>query len=168
MVQLTDRLETAGKRIVVVAAPGDRRDEDIKEIGTLVAGHYDHYICRRDDNTRGRDGDEVPNMQRQALLDAGVASEQIEMIPDEAQATSRALEMAKTGDLLLIFGDDITRTWKQITGFQSGESSPVHSSGATIIPIAPPEVPQAAYGSGEELIRDERGVRLARPQEISD
>ncbi|HRV81143.1 MAG TPA: cyanophycin synthetase, partial [Planctomycetota bacterium] len=59
MVDLVGRLEPKGRRIVVVAAPGDRRDEDIIEVAEAVAGKFDHYICRRDDNFRGRDGDEV-------------------------------------------------------------------------------------------------------------
>jgi cyanophycin synthetase len=168
MVQLTDRLDALGKRIVVVAAPGDRRDQDITEIATLVAGHFDHYICRRDDHFRGRDGDEVPGMQRQALLDAGVPEVQIEMIPDEVEAVNRALEMAEVGDLLLIFGDKIARCWKQITGFQSGEAGPMTDpeTGVTHLPMQ--ELPEAAYGSGDDLIRDERGVRLARPQQLED
>jgi cyanophycin synthetase len=168
MVQLTDRLETRGRRMVVIAAPGDRRDEDIREIARLIAGHYEHYICRRDDNTRGRDGDEIPRMQRQALLDAGVPEDRIEVIPDEVQAIARALELARDGDLLLIFGDKIARSWEQITGFRSAsgpESSPPH---AALPRLDRTQVPEAAFGSGEELIRDERGVRLARPQELED
>ena len=49
------------------AAPGDRRDEDIREIATLAAGHFDHYVCKRDDNPRGRGETEVPDMLRDAL-----------------------------------------------------------------------------------------------------
>ncbi|MFT4540402.1 MAG: cyanophycin synthetase [Planctomycetota bacterium] len=168
MVELTDRLETKGKRILVIAAPGDRRDQDILEIATITAGHFDHYICRRDDNTRGRDGDEVPRMQCQALLDAGVPESAIEQIPDEAKATQRALELAKPGDLVLIFGDNITRTWKQITGFQSGDAAPSETDTASLVHLAPREIPESAFGNSDELIRDERGVRLARPQELED
>ena len=47
---LVDRFEVEGRRIVVLAAPGDRRDEDIREIAEIAAGHFDHYICRCDDN----------------------------------------------------------------------------------------------------------------------
>ena len=43
-----------GRRIVVLAGPGDRRDEDLVAIAHAVAGRFDHYICRRDDNLRER------------------------------------------------------------------------------------------------------------------
>ena len=64
MVNLTDQLEVKGRRLVVLAAPGDRRDQDIQEIASLAAGHYDHYVVRRDDNPRGRGPMEVPKMLR--------------------------------------------------------------------------------------------------------
>ncbi len=169
MVGLSNRLEIQGKRVLVIAAPGDRRDEDIRDIATACAGHFDHYICRRDDGLRGRDGDEVPGMQRDALLAAGVAAEQIEVIPDEVEAIERALCMGEAGDLLLIFGDELERSWNQITGFQSEESEARESNqagnaGERTVEI----VPGFKYGGDEQLIRDERGVRLAKVVEVSD
>ncbi|MDP6937817.1 MAG: cyanophycin synthetase [Planctomycetota bacterium] len=167
MVQLCDALQPDGKRVLVLAAPGDRRDEDILDIATHCAGHFDHYICRRDDNTRGRGDDEVPTLQRQALIDAGVDSKLIEIIPKESDAVNRALALGEPGDLLLIFGDAIERCWEQITGFQSegGEEQPA----ASPVPALPRQLlTDSALGVGEELVRDERGVRLARRQEPSD
>ena len=60
MCDLVERLDVSGRRIVVLAAPGDRRDEDIHDIGRIAAGRFDRYICRRDDSLRGRKPDEVP------------------------------------------------------------------------------------------------------------
>ena len=44
MCQLVERLDVAGRRLVVLAAPGDRRDEDIADIGRIAAGRFDRYI----------------------------------------------------------------------------------------------------------------------------
>jgi cyanophycin synthetase len=66
MCNLVDRFEPDGRRILVLAAPGDRRDEDIREIAAIAAGHFDHFICRCDDNRRGRGPDEAdPGARRQ-------------------------------------------------------------------------------------------------------
>src|SRR6185295_10815775 len=73
MADLAQRLDVKGRRIVVLAGPGDRRDEDLRAIAAAVAGRFDHYICRRDDALRGRDGDEVPRIIARALQDGGVA-----------------------------------------------------------------------------------------------
>ena len=120
MCDLVDRFEPEGKRIVVLAAPGDRRDQDIREIAGIASGHFDHFICRRDDNTRGRGDDEVAVMLKNKLLEEGISADRIEVIPDEQEATSRALEMAEANDLVLVLADNIKRTWKQIIYFNSG------------------------------------------------
>jgi cyanophycin synthetase len=179
LVELAQRLEVKGRRIVVLAAPGDRRDADIMEIGHAAAGHFDTYICRRDDQRRGRDGDEVPAMLRKALMEKGVAEASILVIPDEVEAIDRALQLGREGDLVLIFADALTRSWKQILHFVpevDGAGPRVSAASATpasvrpsngaaadapsALPAAPAFVPPAF--DGDLLVRDERGVRLAR------
>jgi len=164
--QVMDRFEIPGRKIVVLAAPGDRRDEDIREIGQIAAGHFQHYICRRDDNPRGRDLDEVPRLLQQGLRQAGVESEQIQLIPDEQTATAEALALARPGDLLLILGDVIARTWKQIIYFKPGEDMAQDSKPkAPMASLTPEDVGSFELDGTMALIRDERGVRLARESE---
>src|ERR671915_931152 len=90
MCDLVERLDVVGRRICVLAAPGDRRDQDIADIGRIAAGSFDRYICRRDDNLRGRKPDEVPQLLRDALLANGVPADHIEVIPDEQLAVDTA------------------------------------------------------------------------------
>ena len=122
MADLAQRLDTTGRRIVVLAGPGDRRDEDLRAIADAVAGRFDHYICRRDDSLRERAPDEVPRIQSAALQARGVPASAISIIPDEQEAIDAALGMGQPGDLLLIFADALTRSWKQITKFRSAAS----------------------------------------------
>jgi cyanophycin synthetase len=158
----TSRLETNGRKIAVIAAPGDRRDEDIRQIAEIASEHFDHFICRADDNRRGRGHNELPNMLRETLILKGVSEDCIEVIADEEPAVDRALALAEEGDLLLILGDDITRCWKQIIYFESekGESSPEEIS-----PVPAEEVGEMdALLEAGRLIRDDRGVRLAKEE----
>jgi len=160
---LTDRFEVEGRRIVVLSAPGDRRDEDIRDIADIASGHFDHYICRCDDHRRGRGADEVAVMLKNKLLENGIDADRIEVIPDEQEATTRALELAETGDLVLVLGDSIKRTWKQIIYFNSGakvEDRP--SKAPTTIEL--PDVGDFALSGDLEIISDERGVRIAREE----
>lgn len=180
MTDLAQRLDVQGRRIVVLAGPGDRRDEDLIAIARAAAGHFDHYICRRDDGLRDRASDEVPRIQAAALRAAGVAEAAISIIPDEQEAIDAALHMGQAGDLLLIFADQLTRSWKQITKFKPPgavartQARPTRSpppdahgedghylagfgaDGAGSAHAAGPPAP-----SLEGLIRDERGVRFA-------
>ena len=163
MCDLVDRFEADGKRIVVLSAPGDRRDEDIREIAGIASGHFDHFICRCDDNRRGRGEDEVAIMLKNRLLEKGISADQIEVIPDEQEANARALEMAEAGDLILMLGDNVKRAWKQIIYFNSG--SRTESSGKkTTNSVDMPEFEQFDFDSDIEIISDERGVRIAREE----
>ena len=165
MVSLVKRLDVAGRRLVVIAAPGDRRDQDIAEIGRIAAGHFERYVCRRDDNLRGRRPDEVPKLLRDALLDNGVPAEQILVVPDEQAAVDTVLREADAGDLVLIFGDAITRTWKQVIQFRP-DSTPRVAARAQPAPAE--MVAVASVDGGEdhrrEFVRDSRGVRMAREE----
>ena len=137
MVDLVERLQPLGKRIVCVTCPGDRRDEDIRDIAAKVAGHFDTYLCHVDDNPRGRAPDEVPTLMKAALIEFGVPEDAIELPGSETAAVQAALEMARPNDLVLIFCDGITRSWKQIIYFHPKEApKPV-----------PPESRLAASGS---------------------
>ncbi|HEY7481185.1 MAG TPA: cyanophycin synthetase [Gemmatimonadales bacterium] len=164
MCDLVGRLEVAGRRLCVLAAPGDRRDEDIKEIGRIAAGRFDRYICRRDDQLRGRKPEEVPHLLRDALLEYGVGAEQIAVIPDEQAAVDASLREAQAGDLVLIFGDAITRSWKQVIQFRP-DARPIDRAPR----VSRPEpalalAPELAAGEDRrrEFVRDVRGVRLPR------
>src|SRR4030088_1293309 len=173
MADLAQRLDVTGRRIVVLAGPGDRRNEDLVAIANAVAGRFDHYICRRDDNLRDRATDEVPRIQAQALRAAGVREHAISVIPDEQEAINAALSMGQPGDLLLIFADALTRSWNQITKFKpAGVSVPQPAERASrpmdreIIRKIAEGVPLVGEGPPtvfnlEGLIRDERGVRVA-------
>ncbi len=166
MADLAQRLDVAGRRIVVLAGPGDRRDEDLVAIADAVAGRFDHYICRRDDSFRGRDGDEVPRIQARALVAKGVPESAISIIPDEQDAIDAALRMGRPGDLLLVFADALVRSWKQIIKFRpEGSAAPVAKSTPADIalPVSSPE--DSALISMEGMVRDERGIRFSRESE---
>ncbi len=166
MVQLVERLGPTGRRIVVITAPGDRRDEDIAAVGRAVTGNFDQYICRQDDNRRGREPGEVPRMLHDILVDAGVPPDLVTIVEDEQEAVRTALGVARAGDLLLIFGDNVARCWDQVVNFQPvhverrAVRRPVEGDGATVV--------LQERATPRTFVRDVRGVRLARDIELED
>jgi cyanophycin synthetase len=165
MADLAGRLDVTGKRIVVLAGPGDRRDEDLVAIANAVAGRFDHYICRRDDALRGRDGDEVPGILAKALRAAGVPDAAISIIPDEQQAIAAALQMGRSGDLLLVFADALVRSWKQIIKFRPAGTPAPHAESAPSaisVLVTEPAFDESSFAALGDLVRDERGVRFSR------
>jgi cyanophycin synthetase len=166
MCELAQRLDVLGRRIIVLAGPGDRRDEDLRAIAEAAVGKFDHYICRRDDSLRGRDGDEVPGILAKALKAGGVPESQISIIPDEQEAIEAALRMGRPGDLLLIFADALTRSWKQVTKFRPEGTAPVRKQTVAAPVLEAPTLLEDDYSPAlEGLVRDERGVRLAREED---
>ena len=108
-------------------------------------------------------------MLRARLLERGVDEARVDVVPSESQAVLAALAMAREGDLVVIFGDNIKRCWKQVAGHKVGEAD------LAALPEEPPTQgfvqanPDAfRLEPGAELIRDERGVRIARVEEESD
>ena len=162
MADLAQRLD-ASRRIVVVAGPGDRRDEDLREIANVVAGKFDHYVVRRDDSLRGRDGDEVPRIIAKALQAAGVDEAAISVIPDEQQAIDAALRMGQPGDLVLVFADALTRSWKQIIRFKPDGDMPKAAPRAEV-PALETTLDEQLVAAMEGVVRDERGLRFEREE----
>jgi cyanophycin synthetase len=186
MAETVKRMDVGGRRLCVLAAPGDRRDEDIRGIAAMAAPAFDRFILRRDDSLRGRGPDEVTELLHAGLLAAGVSEEAISVIPDEQEAVTAALRMGEPRDLLVIFGDNITRCWKQIIRFGGGESrasvAPAIGGLVASTPPPPAPAPSGEVSGGDDvepvrderprsatrqtdLIVDERGVRIAREEE---
>jgi cyanophycin synthetase len=86
-----------------------------------------------------------------------VRSEQIHVIPPEPEALETMLGMAEPNDLLLIFGADVTRCWKQIIYFKPKWGAPDGSA-------KPAETASEPSLSSlyPDLVTDERGVRIKR------
>jgi cyanophycin synthetase len=155
-------LTVHGRRIGVISAPGDRRDQDILDLAPAAPG-FDLILLREDDNRRGRKPGEVGDLLRRGLHDAGFPADRIaEQVYTEEEAVQRALETAQPGDLLVIFGDKLERCWQQIVSFgrpagAPAESIPVSSvfaagnEGFTPLPaiLAPEPMPARGARAGE-------------------
>ena len=160
---LATRLDVSGKRRIVMAMPGDRRDEDVIEVANITAKGFDSFICKADDDRRGRGHDEVPQMLKQQLIGAGISEADVQVIPSEEEAVQQALNECKKGDLLIILGDNISRSWKQIVHFNDdNESDNQDEAPSQDFPekLFEPVEQEFELNAGESLVHDERGVRL--------
>ena len=160
MAVLAGRLEPAGRRTIVLSVPGDRRDEDIRNSVKACLPQFTHFVCKADNNRRGRSHDEIPQLMRKYLMEFGVDDANITVIADEEPAVDYALNAAEAGDLLVITADDLTRTWKQIIHFNNEAVVDKATVPGTKVYL-PEKAKRYVLDQDEELIIDERGVRLA-------
>jgi cyanophycin synthetase len=102
----------ARRRIGVLAIPGDRRDEDIRRAGRSAAegGYLDFAIVKEDQDLRGREPGEVAALISDGLRTAGLPDEKIVVIPSEADAVAKAMDMAGEDDLVFILADKVPKT----------------------------------------------------------
>ncbi len=160
MADLAERLDPTGRRTIVLSVPGDRRDEDIRESCEACLPQFTHFICKADLNRRGRGHDELPQLVRKYLLELGVDDDNITVIAEEEAAIDHALNVAEEGDLLVITADDLTRSWKQIINLNSDQRETKETIPGTKV-FVPEKEKRFVLDQDEELIIDERGVRLA-------
>ena len=94
------------RRIGCVTAPGDRRDEDIREAGRLAA-RLDHIIIKEDVDRRGRAPGEIAGLIREGLLEKGFSEDRIEIVPSEPDAIEHGISMLTQDTMLVVFADKI-------------------------------------------------------------
>ncbi len=111
MCDLVGRLRKR-KTIGVIAAPGDRRDDDIRELGRIAGAAFDRLVVKEDSTRRGRVVGEVATLLVDAATAAGAAH--VDVVLDEVAAVNAALGLAEPDDLVVVFADEITNVWKQV------------------------------------------------------
>ncbi len=107
----------ANVKVAVVATPGDRRDEDMRDLGRVAAKYFDEIIIREDVNLRGRKPGETAGHILEGVEEArraGARVGNVEVVLDEMAATRRALDRARPGDLVVLCVDYATEVWQEL------------------------------------------------------
>lgn len=115
-IQATLKTWECRRKIGVIGGPGDRRDQDLRELGVLSAQMFDEAIIKEDDDRRGRDPGVVADLIRQGWEEQQGGPVQI--ILNEVAAIERALDHGQPGDLIVIFPAEVRRTIDIIYRYQ--------------------------------------------------
>lgn len=101
------RLKPGGRLIAVIACPGDRRDEDMVEMGRVAARWCDFLAIKEDAVTRGRPRGEAARLIQRGALAEGKSPECVKVILPEEEAVREAMAMARPGDMVAVFYEDL-------------------------------------------------------------
>lgn len=101
----------------VISIPGDRRDEDILEMGRISGSIFDELFYREDPSTRGRPGGEIMNLLKEGAMQAGKGANEVRLIAGETAATEAALRHVGPGDLLVVTPSEVEAAWRQVVDF---------------------------------------------------
>jgi cyanophycin synthetase len=121
------------QKIGVITGTGDRRDEDIKELGMISAKYFDSIIIRCDKNLRGRSANEI-----MGLLEEGVRSVNatlpVNIIADETEALLYSYQNCKEGALITVMCDSVVGTLNKIKSLKEKEEEIRKAATVNFIP----------------------------------
>jgi cyanophycin synthetase len=94
-------------KVGIVAGVGDRRDEDIRELGTIAARMFDHIIIRQEKYLRGRTEQEIIDLLLEGIssVDKKVT---YEIISKEVEAIKHAINLGQDGSFITALSDVVT------------------------------------------------------------
>ena len=81
----------------MIGAAGDRRDDDIRELGAIAADHFDVIVVREDERLRGRGSRRVRGGVGPGWLGDSC---RVEIVREELAAVRHCMARANPGDLV--------------------------------------------------------------------
>ncbi len=102
---------TSSVKIGVIAGVGDRRDEDIVELGRVAAQIFDEIIIRNDKTLRGRKAQEITDLLLQGIF-AHDPNKIVNHIATESDAMNHAVKNAEPGAFIVMCSEKVPKTLK--------------------------------------------------------
>ncbi len=100
-----------GPSVGVIGAPGDRRDEDLIDLGKLSASIFDQVVIKEDKDTRGREVGVVADLIAQGIAEQEAAAGELFSYTiqlDEPEAVNWALDNAPDNGLVVILPEKVS------------------------------------------------------------
>jgi cyanophycin synthetase len=110
----------ASKKIGVLGVTGDRRNEDLIEMGMISAEMFNKVIFKFDRDLRGRTKGEMEELFRKGVE---VINKDLEIVvaPTEPEAIDMALREAGSGTFVVVCADDIMSCIRQLRAAQDDD-----------------------------------------------
>ncbi|MFZ6051824.1 cyanophycin synthetase [Halocola ammonii] len=107
-------------KVGVIAGTGDRRDEDIVELGEVSAAIFDEIIIRQDAELRGRTAEVIRELLMKGIQKVD-PNKPVSYVPDEKAAITKSIEEAKSGSFITVISDSISESIKYIRQLKENE-----------------------------------------------
>lgn len=105
-------------RVGIVTGVGDRRTEDIVELGRVACGLFDEIIIRSDEDGRGRETAQIADLVKQGIWEVD-AAKPLQVIPDELAALTYAIKNAQPGAMIVHLSERISRSVEIVQEFKA-------------------------------------------------
>ena len=108
-------------KVGIISGTGDRRDDDIRELGRISARHFDEIIIRQDKNLRGRTAQAIIDLLVEGINQTRTKEIPLQIIPSEKESIMYAYKNAKPGALITIMCDVVPDALEFIKGLKEQE-----------------------------------------------
>lgn len=108
-------------KVGIISGTGDRRDQDIRDLGKISATCFDEIIIRQDKNLRGRSAEEIVGLLVEGINETKTKDIPITIIMNEKEAIMHAYNNAKKGSLITIMCDVVVEALDMIKGLKEAE-----------------------------------------------
>ena len=142
-------------RIGMIGAAGDRRDDDIRELGAIAADFFDVIVVREDGRLRGRAAGVTAQLVaegvRARMAEGSTRCRQVEIVLEELAAVRHCMARANPGDLVVLCVDKHATVLGELENLTQQAQAGAHSGDAAGDPdMHPQEMQDAAQASGTE------------------
>jgi cyanophycin synthetase len=104
----------------IISGTGDRRDEDLREIGRISAQMFDNVIICQDKYLRGRTRDNIVSLLIEGLKEIKPDID-IQIHNESKQAFNFAVKNVQTDSFITIIGDSVTHAVQLVQAYQDKE-----------------------------------------------
>ena len=102
----------------IIGVPGDRRDENIEEVGRICGRFFSKLYIKEDNDLRGRMAGEVADLLYNAAIKEGMDSRNITIIYSADRALETAITEAQPGDFIVMFYEEFEPALEIIRKYQ--------------------------------------------------
>jgi cyanophycin synthetase len=104
-------------KICIIGATGDRRDDDIRNLGKYAASIFDEIIIRHDKDNRGRPNEEMTKLVMEGIRSVN-PNRRVEVISDETAAIEFAVTNAPHEAFIFVCADHVKHSIELVRKLQ--------------------------------------------------
>ncbi len=108
------------QKIGLIAGTGDRRDEDIRELGRIAGSMFDRVLMRQESHLRGRTRENILGLLEEGIKEVN-PNIPIEMLEDETDSIGYAISLAKPGAFITVLSDAVHGAIDIVQSYQEKE-----------------------------------------------
>ncbi|WP_309092136.1 cyanophycin synthetase, partial [Phenylobacterium sp.] len=127
-----------GRQIGMVTVPGDRRDDDIREMGEVAARIFDEVVFREDPSRRGRAEGEIIRLLVEGAKRANIDDSRIHRVADELKAADACMAMARPGDLVVLTPTEVEDMWRHVLSYRARRKPAEGGRPPEVLPASEP------------------------------